>query len=101
MILDIFALVVLLILIALCIALVVVLGPVPGKIAQQRNHPQADAIQVMGWIGLITLGLPWLIALVWAYTKPFQSVSGDPQLAERVSSLENQLQQLTEGGKDS
>jgi hypothetical protein len=101
MILDIFALVVLTILIALCIALVVVLGPLPGKIAKQRNHPQADAIQVMGWIGLITLGVPWLIALVWAYTKPFQSGSPDSLLAERVSSLENQLQQLTEGGKDS
>jgi hypothetical protein len=101
MILDIFALVVLLILISLCIALVVVLGPLPGKIAKQRNHPQADAIQVMGWIGLITLGVAWLIALIWAYTKPFQSGSGDSQLAERVSSLENQLQQLTEGGKDS
>lgn len=101
MILDIFALLVLLILIALCIALVVVLGPLPGKIAKQRNHPQADAIQVMGWIGLIIMGVPWLIALVWAYTKPFQSGSADSQLAERVSSLENQLQQLTEGGKDS
>jgi len=101
MILDIFALVVLLILIGLCIALVVVLGPLPGKIAKQRNHPQADAIQVMGWIGLIIMGVPWLIALVWAYTKPFQSGSGDPQLAERVSSLENQLLKLTAGGKDS
>ena len=64
-------------------------------------HPQADAIQVLGWIGLITLGVPWLIALVWAYTKPFQSGSADSQLAERVNALENQLQQLTEGGKDS
>ena len=100
MILDIFALLVLLILLALCIALVVVLGPLPGKIAKQRNHPQTDAIQVMGWIGLITLGVPWLIALVWAYTRPFQSDSAYSQLAERVSSLENQLQKLTAGGKD-
>jgi len=101
MILDIFALVVLFILVALGIALVVVLGPLPGKIARQRNHPQTDAIQVMGWIGFITLGIPWLIALIWAYTKPFQYCSAYSQLAERVSSLENQLQQLTEGGKDS
>ena len=101
MILDVFALVVLFILVALGIALVVVLGPLPGKIAKQRNHPQTEAIQVMGWIGLITLGVPWLIALIWAYTKPFQSGSAYSQLAERVSSLENQLQQLTAGEKDS
>lgn len=101
MILDIFALIVLFITIACGIALVVVLGPLPGKIAKQRNHPQADAIQVMGWIGLITLGLLWLIALIWAYTKPFQSGSADSQLAKRVSSLENQLQQLTAGGENS
>ena len=101
MILDIFALIVLFILIAFGIALVVVLGPLPGKIAKQRNHPQADAIQVMGWIGLITLGLLWLIALIWAYTKPSQSGSADSQLAKRVSSLENQLQQLTAGGENS
>ena len=100
MILDIFALIVLLILIAFGIVLLVVLGPLPGKIAKQRNHPQADAIQVMGWIGLITLGLLWLIALIWAYTKPSRSGSADSRLAERVSALENQLQQLTAGGKN-
>ena len=101
MILDIFALIVLFILVTLGVALVVVLGPLPGKIAKQRNHPQTEAIQVMGWIGLITLGVPWLIALIWAYTKPFQAGFADAQLTERVSSLENQLQQLTAGGKDS
>lgn len=100
MVLDIFALVVMIILVALIIALVVVLGPLPGKIAKKRNHPQADAILVMGWIGFITLGVPWLIALVWAYTKPFQTDSSDSQLEERVNSLENQLRQLTSGGKN-
>jgi hypothetical protein len=99
MILDVFALVVLIILVALCIALVVILGPLPGKIAKKRNHAQADAIQVMGWIGLITLGVPWLIALVWAYTKPFPSNTDNSKLAERVSSLEKQVQQLISGGQ--
>ncbi|MDX2349906.1 MAG: DUF3302 domain-containing protein [Porticoccus sp.] len=98
MILDVFALVVLIVLIALCIALVVMLGPLPGKIAKKRNHAQADAIQVMGWIGLVT-GVVWLIALVWAYTKPSPSNQGESQLAERVSSLEKQVQQLISGGQ--
>ena len=99
MVLNVFALVVMIVLVALCIALVVILGPLPGKIAKKRNHAQADAIQVMGWIGLVTLGVAWLIALVWAYTKPSPSNHGESQLAERVSSLEKQVQQPISGGQ--
>ena len=56
MILDIFALVVMGILVAVVIWLVVLLGPLPGKIAAERGHRQADAIRVLGWIGLHVLG---------------------------------------------
>ena len=49
--LDIFALIVMGILIAVVIAAVVKLGPLPGNIAKKRGHPQADAINVLGWIG--------------------------------------------------
>ena len=66
MVLDIFALIVMAVLIVVVIWLVVLLGPLPGKIARERGHPQADAIFVLGWIGLITLGVAWLVALVWA-----------------------------------
>lgn len=90
MVLDIFALVVMAVLVAVVIWLVVLLGPLPGKIAQKRGHPQADAINVLGWIGIITLGAPWLIALVWANTKPF----GDAALRERIDELEKELAQL-------
>ena len=41
--LDIFALVVFGVLIAVVIWLVVILGPIPGNIAKKRGHPQADA----------------------------------------------------------
>ncbi len=66
MFLDIFALVVMGVLIAVVVWIVVLLGPMPGKIATDRGHPQADAIKVLGWIGVITLGLAWPFALVWA-----------------------------------
>ena len=46
------------------------LGGLPGRTAKKRNHPQADAINVLGWIGLLLGGIPWLVALVWAYTRP-------------------------------
>ena len=70
MVLDIFALVVIALLIGVVIWLVVLLGNMPGEIARKRNHPQAEAINILGWIGLLFGGIPWLVALVWAYTKP-------------------------------
>ena len=96
MILDIFALVVMGVLIAFVIFLVVKLGPIPGNIAKKRGHPQADAINVLGWIGVITLGLAWPLALTWAYTR-----SGEQQtayLGERVATLEAELATLKAQG---
>ena len=98
MVLDIFALVVLAVLIAVVVWLVVILGPIPGNVAKKRGHPQADAIMALGWIGVITLGLAWPIALVWAYTR-----SGEQQaayLSERVAALEAELASLKAQGGD-
>jgi hypothetical protein len=48
----------------------------PGKIAQQRNHPQADAINVCGWWGAITMGILSPLAFIWAYTNPTITLPG-------------------------
>jgi len=98
MVLDIFALVVMGVLLAFVILLVVKLGPIPGNIATSRGHPQADAIYALGWIGVITLGLAWPIALVWAYTR-----SGEQHadyLSERVATLEAELSAMKIQGGD-
>ena len=68
--LDIFALVVLVVLVLSGIAVWAVLGMLPGRIARQRNHPQADAISVAGWWGVLTMGLLLPLAFIWAYTNP-------------------------------
>ena len=68
--LDIFALLVLLVLLVAAVAIWVILGMWPGKIARERNHPQAEAINVCGWWGVITMGLLLPVAWIWAYTKP-------------------------------
>lgn len=101
MVLDIFALIVIAILIAVVIWLVVLLGFTPGKIARKRNHPQAEAITALGWIGIITLGASWLVAIVWAYYIPSEQSGSEANLKKRVETLENQLQQLQAGGSDS
>jgi membrane protease YdiL (CAAX protease family) len=68
--LDYFALIVLLVLIGVVIAAWIMLAMMPGQIARKRGHPQAEAINVMGWWGAITMGILAPIAWVWAYTKP-------------------------------
>ncbi len=101
MVLDIFALIVIAVLVGVVIGLVVYLGQLPGKIAAERNHPQADAIRVLGWIGVITVGTSWLVALVWAYYRPTGKGGDDPQLAARTATLEKQVQKLSTGGSES
>ena len=97
MVLDIFALVVIAILLAVVIWLVVLLGNMPGDIARKRQHPQAEAISALGWIGLITLGIGWFIAIVWAYYKPG---AAEEDLNKRIEDLESKLEALrTEGGE--
>ena len=68
--LDIFALVILIVLAVAAVGIWVLLGMLPGKIARERGHPQAEAISVCGWWGVITMGLLLPVAWIWAYTKP-------------------------------
>ena len=46
-------------------ATLLVLG-LPGKIAIARKHPDADAVNLMGWIGFLAV-VPWINALIWAF----------------------------------
>jgi hypothetical protein len=65
------------------------LGGWPGEIARKRNHPQAKAISVCGWMGIITIVL-WPIAMVWAHVVPRREIaegSGDQQAAETSATM--------------
>jgi len=44
---------------------VFVLG-LPGRIAIARKHPDADAINIMGWLGFLAV-VPWMQAFMWAF----------------------------------
>lgn len=115
--LDVFTFVVLFVLLAAVAILVKVLGALPGKIARSRAHPQADAISVCGWLGVLTLGVTWPIALIWAYTHsavadgaPFHEATNTrspealnqtiAELSQRLAAAELQLREvMTQGGK--
>ena len=73
---DIFALVVLIVLLVCVLAAWAALGYYPGKIARDRGHPQAEAISVCGWIGALTFGILAPVAFVWAFTNPDATLSG-------------------------
>ncbi len=45
--------------------LVFMLG-LPGRIAIARNHPDAEAVYLMGWVGFMAV-VPWIQALAWAF----------------------------------
>ena len=98
MFLDIFSLIVIALLLGFVIWLVVFLGNIPGDIARKRNHPQSEAISALGWIGLITMGIGWFVAIVWAYHKPDATDTG---LQKRVDEMEDQIRQLQEEGGES
>ena len=80
---DIMALIVFGVLLVAAVIVVVELGGLPGRIAHDREHPQAAAVNVAGWLGLATLGILWPLALIWAFWKsPFDVATGAGEKAE-------------------
>jgi CBS domain containing-hemolysin-like protein len=94
----------------------------PEKIAIQKKHPQAKAIQVLCLLSLAFGGLLWPLAWLWAYSKPVlhkmaygtdvdETVGhGDgkktepaedevKRLREQVATLEAQLKTTAKGGQ--
>ncbi|MGA2258062.1 MAG: DUF3302 domain-containing protein, partial [Thermoguttaceae bacterium] len=73
---------------AVMVQVVIMLGTLPYRIAQERGHPQATAISIASWLGIATLvlgasvasgaeaisftamGFLWPLSLVCAYLKP-------------------------------
>ena len=102
---DIFAWVVLLVIIASVVVVFVVLGMLPGKIARQRQHPQTQAIQVASWLALIFGFAAWPFVLVWAYLRPVARPLDQPEdeaVRQRIAGLEARIAELEseeEGGK--
>ena len=103
MVFDILTFIVMVVLLAVVIFIIIKLGALPGKIAEEREHPQAEAINVCGWIGILTLGVAWPVALIWAYLRPTKYVgkASDSdstymvKLEKRIGALEEQIHSMT------
>ena len=64
---DIFAWIVLAVLVATAAAIFIALGMMPGHIARKRGHPWAEAVTVGSWAMLIFCFVLWPLVLIWAY----------------------------------
>jgi hypothetical protein len=65
----------------------------PGRIALARKHPEAEAVNLMGWLGFLAV-VPWIQALIWAL-KPTSVVDVRrwPKAEERAT--EEDIMRLT------
>jgi hypothetical protein len=50
-----------------CMLIYIWIAGLPGRIALARKHPDAEAVKVMGWAGLLPTVLPWIQAFIWAF----------------------------------
>ena len=85
---DVFALIILTVLLVTTVGIVIWLAMLPGKVAAKREHPQAEAINVAGWLGILT-GIVWVLAMIWAYARVGEGVS-----AQRIREIEDRLAAL-------
>ena len=65
--LDIFAWIVLIVLVISTVFVIVFMAALPGMIAKKRNHPWATAVQVAGWVTLFFGFVLWPLVVIWAY----------------------------------
>jgi hypothetical protein len=48
------------------LVIVVLVAGLPGRIAIARKHPDAEAVQIMGYAGFLPVA-PWIQAFIWAF----------------------------------
>jgi hypothetical protein len=77
--------IILVILVMIVAVIYIELASMPGKTARERGHPQADAINMLGWIGLLLGVGPWLVAMVWSRMQPLK-INGESSASVNAGS---------------
>lgn len=65
----------------------------PGRIALARKHPEAEAVKLMGWAGLLPTVLPWIQAFIWAF-KPTDIVDIRRFPREEAKAIDEEISRL-------
>jgi len=66
----------------------------PGRIAIARNHPEAEAVKLLGWSGLLPTIVPWIQAFIWAF-KPTDVVDIRRFPREEARAIEEDIARLS------
>jgi hypothetical protein len=82
----------LMILVAAFLTGLVLMAGLPGKIAIARNHPDAEAVKMMGWAGFLAV-VPWINAFIWAF-KPTDIIDIRRFPAEERESVAKEISRL-------
>ncbi len=77
------------------VVIIFVLG-LPGRIAISRKHPDAEAVNVMGWVGFLAL-VPWIQAFIWAF-KPTQVIEIRRYPVAKQAAIHEEIAKMS--GKD-
>ena len=88
--------VVLLTIVILALTGVVYILGLPGRIAISRNHPEAEAVNLMAWCGFLAV-VPWIQALIWAF-KPTDVIDIRNLPEERRRETEKMIKRMKNEG---
>jgi len=87
------------------VLLVWLIARIPYMIAKSRGNPHAEAIFALSIFGVVTLGLLWIVAFVWAFmapARPAASTASGEADAMRLRMLELEAKiaelQVRQGG---
>jgi hypothetical protein len=69
------------------------LAGLPGRIAIERKHPDAEAVKLLGWAGLLPTIYPCMQALVWAF-KPTDIVDTRRFPRDEAQAIDEDMRRL-------
>ena len=72
----------------------------PGRIAFRRDHPEAEAVKLMGWAGVLPTIYPWVQAFIWAF-KPTDVIDIRRFPREEAAALARERARRSRKGKPS
>jgi Protein of unknown function (DUF3302) len=70
------------------------LAGLPGRIARARKHPDAEAVNLLGWAGLLPTIYPWVQAFIWAF-KPTEVVDIRRFPRDEAKAIDEEMDRLS------